>query len=206
MLKPAAAILPGEICMFLNRIQVCVLIFCAVGVASAQSAVSPALPPPVKAIVPPPVKMGLWETTVTTQMTGMQLPPDVVEKLKQMGRDVPGAPHTTVTQGCLTPEEWQKGIEDMNKPRNSDCVTTKHGDDMRSISFDVSCKTQGGTISGHWEMHVVDDEHGHGEGHMKSDQTGPNGQSFEASSTMDTRYLSADCGDVKPGDAKVIKQ
>jgi hypothetical protein len=55
-------------------------------------------------------------------------------------------------------------------------------------------------------MHVVDDEHGHGSGHMKSDQTGPNGQAFQVDSTMDTHYLGADCGDVKPGDAKVIKQ
>jgi len=185
--------------MFLNRLQGCVLLFCAAGLASAQSALSPT--------APPPVKMGLWETSVTSQMSGFQLPPDVVEKLKQMGREVPGAPHTTVTHGCLTPAEWQKDIEEMNKPHNSDCSVEKHEPGPKKFSFDISCKTQQGmTMNGHWEMEVVDDEHGHGSGEMKSDQAGPNGQPFAMSMTMDTRYLGADCGDVKPGDAKIIKQ
>jgi Protein of unknown function (DUF3617) len=184
--------------MFVKRLPCCLFLFCAVSAASAQTAIAPN--------TPPPVKMGLWETTVTTQMTGFQLPPDVVAKLKAMGRDAPGEPHTVVTQGCLTPAEWQKDIEEMNKPHNSDCEVTKHGDDVRSLSFDISCKTHGGTIIGHWEMHVTNDEHGHGTGHMKSDEAGPNGQAFVMDSTMDTRYLGADCGDVKPGDAKVIKQ
>ncbi|MFZ0662569.1 MAG: DUF3617 domain-containing protein [Acidobacteriaceae bacterium] len=185
--------------MFLNRFQPCVflLALCAVAVAAAQ-----AVPP----TTPPPVKMGLWETTLTTHMSGFQLPPEVVERLKQMGRPVPGGAHTMVTQGCLTPDEWRKDMEDMNKPRNSDCTITKHGDDVRSLSFDISCKQGNSTISGDWEMHVIDNEHGHGSGHMTSDQAGPNGQSIVVDSTMDSRYLGADCGDVKPGATKIIKQ
>jgi hypothetical protein len=184
--------------MFLHRFSTTLIFLSAAAVAGAQTAKTP--------VPPPPVKMGLWETTVTTQMSGLQLSPEMIQRLKQMGRDAPGAPHTTVTRGCLTLEEWQKDMEEMNKPRNSDCTIVKHGDDLRALSFDVSCKTERSMVSGHWEMHVISDEHGQGSGHMKSDQTGPNGQSFVMDSTMDTRYVAADCGDVKPGDAKVMKQ
>jgi Protein of unknown function (DUF3617) len=198
--------------MFQHRFSSALFLVCAVGAAGAQSATPAPVPAPAPApaaapSAPPPIKMGLWETTVTTQMSGFQLPPDVMEKLKQMGRDVPGEPHTMVSQGCLTPDEWQKSIEAMNKPRQSDCSVTKHGDDVRSLSFDVSCKMRnGGSITGHWEMHVVDDEHGQGSGHMKGDQMGANGQSFSMDSTMDSHYLGADCGDVKPGEPKIIKE
>lgn len=184
--------------MFLNRFQGCLLLICAAGVAGAQTAPTPA--------TPPPVKMGLWETSVTSQISGFQLPPDVIAKLKQMGRPIPGGPHTTVMHGCLTPEEWQKDMEDLNKPRNSDCTITKREQTRTVYSYDVSCKTEeGATMTGHWEMKIIDDEHAHGSGHMASDEPGPNGQTFSASSTIDTHYLSANCGDVKPGAAKVVK-
>lgn len=187
--------------MFLNRFQGCLLVFCAVVSAGAQTAT----PPPVT--MPPPVKMGLWETSVTSKMGGFQLPPDVVAKLEAMGKPVPGAPHTTVTHGCLTPDEWQKGLDQMNKPNNADCEYTNRQSGGGKYSFDVSCKLQSGaTMKGHFEMLIDDDEHSHGSYHMTSDQAGPNGQTFSADATIDTHYLGADCGDVKPGDAKVIKQ
>lgn len=112
-----------------------------------------------------------------------------------------------VSQGCLTPQEWQKDMEQMNAPANKDCTITHRVTDAKSISIDISCKTDNGmTSSGHWEMHMIDKEHGHGSGSMKGDAAGPNGQSFAVTMTMDTRYVSADCGDVKPGASKVIKQ
>lgn len=180
--------------MALHKFQTVLVIVCAAAAAGAQSSA-------------PPIKMGLWETTVTSQMSGFQLPPDVVAKLKAMGRPVPGGPHTMVTQGCLTREEWQKDLEDMNRSSRNDCVFTHNQMESKKFSFDMSCKTQQGmTTTGHWEMQVIDDEHGHGSGHMQSDAAGPNGHSFAMSMTMDSHYLSADCGDVKPGEGKVIRQ
>ena len=184
----------------LKVIQSCVLVFCAAGLASAQSALS--------STTPPPVKMGLWETSVTSQITGLQLPPQVIEKLKQMGRPIPGsAPHTTVTQSCLTPAEWQKDMENMNKPKSSDCDAQKREDSPTKYTFDMSCKTERGmTMQGHWEMDVLDSEHAHGSGHMASDQPGPNGQTFSVTMTLDSKYLDSDCGDVKPGEPKVMQE
>ncbi len=185
--------------MFLKGIQGCLVLICAVGVAGAQATVNPNMPPPVK--------MGLWETHVTSEIAGLTLPPDVIARLKQMGRPIPGGSHTTVTQSCLTPEEWRKSLERMNKPQNSDCTLDKHEVNEKKFSFDMSCKTeQGMTMTGHWEMNVVDDEHAHGSGHMESDQPGPNGQNFSVTTTIDSHYLSADCGDIKPGEPKTMQQ
>lgn len=182
--------------MFLTRLQSCLLMFCAAAGASAQTA------------SPPPIKMGLWETTVTSQMSGMpQLPPDMVAKLQQMGKPIPGAPHTIVTQSCLTQEQWEKDFEQINKPRNSDCTMQKGPSDTHDFTFDISCKTDRGmTMNGHWEIHFVDDEHSHGSGSMKADQAMPNGQPFAMQMTIDAHYAGADCGDVVPGTPKIIKQ
>jgi hypothetical protein len=173
----------------------CLIAFCAAAAATAQTA------------TPLPVKMGLWETSVTSKMGGMQLPPDVVARLQAMGRPVPGAPHTIVSQGCLTPSEWQKEMEQMNKPNNSDCEFTNRQYGAGKYSFDVSCKTQrGATMAGHLEMLIDDREHSHGSYHMTSDQAGSNGQPFSMDATIETHFVSADCGDVQPGAAKIIKQ
>lgn len=187
--------------MYLRRlhgpVQACLLILFAAATASAQTDALPA--------TPPPIKMGLWETSVTSQMSGFQLPPDVIAKLQAMGRPIPGAPHTSVAQTCLTSEQWQKDFEQLHKPQNSDCTITKREADTHNFSFDISCKSQRGMeMNGHWEIHFVDEEHSHGSGHMTSDSPGPNGQPFAMDMTIDSHYLSADCGDVKPGTPKVI--
>jgi Protein of unknown function (DUF3617) len=182
--------------MILRRFSSCLIVFCAAAAASAQTA------------TPPPVKMGLWETSVTSKMGGgMQLPPDVVARLQAMGRPVPGAPHTMVSQGCLTPAEWQKSMEHMNQPSNAECQYANQQSSGGKYSFDISCKTQRGqTMKGHFEMLIDDTEHSHGSYHMTSDQPGQNGQPFTVDATIETHYLGTDCGDVQPGSGKVIKQ
>ena len=182
--------------MALNRFPCFILVFCA-AIAGAQTATPAA---------PPPVKMGLWETSVTSQINGLQLPPDVIAKLKAMGRTPPGGTHTMVSQGCLTPEEWQKQMADMNRPTDSDCKITNRQVTPRKVSFDVSCKSESGaTTNGHWEMHVVDNKHGQGSAHMTSSTPGPSGQNLDMDMNFASHFVSADCGSVKPGDAKVIR-
>lgn len=195
--------------MSLNRLSIPFLILCATAAASAQTAPPKGAAPhsSVSSVLPPPpVKMGLWETSVTNKM-GLQLPPEVVAKLQEMGKEVPGSgQHTTVTESCFTPAEWQKSMEQMNQPGNSDCEYTNRQNSGGKYSFDMSCKSDNGMIAkGHFEMLVDDTQHTHGSFQMKSDQAGPNGQAFSMDGTLKSHFVSADCGNVQPDSPKVIR-
>jgi len=154
---------------------------------------------------PPPVKMGLWESSVTMTMGGFQIPPDVAAKMQAMGRPVPGAAHTTVTQSCLTADQWTKTWANLNKRGDMECKVSNLTQGSQKLSFDTSCTSQqGGVFTGHFEMFFDDDEHSHGTMHMKG-ESGSGGQPIVMDMKMTSHFVSADCGEVKPGDAKVIK-
>ncbi len=173
------------------------LAFCSLAAAAARAQDLPATPP---------VKMGLWESTVTSKIGGLTIPPDVAARLEAMGRPVPGStPHTVVTQSCMTKEEWAKSIERLNN-NEAKCAYTNRTFTAQKFSFDMSCASEhGGVFSGHFEMLVDDDEHTHGTVHMKSEAAGPNGQTMTIDTTLASHYLAADCGDVKPGEARTLK-
>src|ERR1700754_3404758 len=85
----------------------------------------------------PPVKMGLWQGTTVSKMTGLQLPPEVAEKMKAMGRPVPGAePRTIETQSCLTPEKWKDMFTKLNEDRE-DCKIMNLKQDTSRMSADM---------------------------------------------------------------------
>ncbi len=151
--------------------------------------------------------MGLWEGTTTVVMNGLQIPPDVAARLKAMGRPVPGSPHTVVTQSCLTPDEWRKSFSDLNKRGDMDCTTSNLVQDEHEFSFDESCTSpRGSSFTGHFKMTFDDPEHTHGTMQMKG--TAPasaNSQPIASDITIASHFLSADCGEVKPGASKVIK-
>jgi hypothetical protein len=152
----------------------------------------------------PPVKMGLWESTIVSNIGGLTIPPDVAARLQAMGRPVPGGPHTTVTQSCMTKDEWAKAFEKMNNNENK-CTYTNRTITAQKISFDMSCASARGSVfTGHFEMLIDDDEHSHGTAHMKGTM-GQNAQPMTIDTTLTSHYLAADCGEVKPGDAKVVK-
>ena len=157
---------------------------------------------------PPPIKMGLWEGSTTITMQGMQIPPDVAARLQAMGRPVPGAPHTVVSQSCLTPDEWRKSFADVNRHGTMECTTSNMVQDEHQLSFDESCTSpRGGTLEGHIKLTFDDSEHTRGEMHMKGTvPTGASGaQPLTSDMTISSHFLSADCGDIKPGSPKILK-
>lgn len=174
-------------------------------VATAQSQTAPS--------APPPVKMGLWEATVTQTMTGLQLPPGVAEKLKEMGRPAPDAPQTSVYQTCLTPEQWSKNMSQMQTP-NKNCTRSSVVENSHQMSFDMTCTVNQPTkdstghaaenSTGHMEMIYDSREKTHGSMTLKNMQVGPQGAPVDVVIKMDTRFLGADCGDVKPGENKPL--
>ena len=150
----------------------------------------------------PPVKMGLWQTTVVSTMAGIQLPPEVLEKMKAAGRSVPGStPQTTVTQGCLTPEKWQQSWQ--RAQQGGDCQTKNFKQDASGMSADIECKTERGTSTGHTQVNFISPEKAHGTTHMEI-VTGRSPQPIVMDITMDSVYQGADCKGISPDSAKVI--
>jgi hypothetical protein len=147
---------------------------------------------------PPPIRMGLWQSEVTTAVSGA---PDT-----PMGHAMGGAGRTTLTQGCLTPDSWTKEMQGMQHQRAADCTQANFEQDSHKITFDEVCSSQGGYSSNvHFEMLIDDPENGHGHADVKmSGPAFPQGMTMHM--TMKTKYLSSDCGSVKPGEAKVIHE
>jgi hypothetical protein len=148
---------------------------------------------------PPPVKMGLWQSEVTTTVAGA---PD-----SPMGKAMGGAGgRTTVTQGCLTPDSWTKEIQGAQRRRSSECSQSNFQQDNHKVTYDETCSSQGGySTNVHFEMLIDDPENAHGHADMKtSGPAFPQGMTMHM--TMKTKYMSSDCGSVKPGEGKVIHQ
>ena len=96
-------------------------------------------------------------------------------------------------------------MENLNKRGDMDCKVSNFTQDSHKLSFDEACSSpHGGTFSGQFEMLFDSDENSHGTMHMKG-EGGSGGQPVSIDMTMTSHFVSADCGAVKPGDAKVIK-
>ncbi len=141
---------------------------------------------------PPPVKMGLWQTETHTTMGGMPNSP------------MAGAAgqHSSVVQGCLTPETWKDDIEKMSSP-NSDCQVKNVHQDATSISADMVCNSQRYSSTVHFQGLIDSNEQMHGNANMQVNIPGMQ-QPMTMQMTFTSKYLGSDCGDVKPGHGKVI--
>jgi hypothetical protein len=153
----------------------------------------------------PPVKMGLWQTKITSTMTGFQIPPDVAAKLKAMGRPVPGSePQTVVSQSCLTQEKWKDMFSHMQ--RNHDCQLTNEHQSSTSMSADMACKSPDGQYSstGHVEAKFTNSEKMTGKVHVETiRQSQP--QPIVMDMSFDSAYQGADCQGISPDSPKVIQ-
>lgn len=147
---------------------------------------------------PPPVKMGLWQSESTTTVEGAAANSPMAQAMTRGGR-------TNVSQGCLTPETWKNEFQHMQQQqRDTNCTQSNFQQDAHHVSFDEKCGQQGGYASSvHFEMLVDDAENAHG--HANVSMSGPAfPQGMTLHMAIKSKYLSANCGDVKPGEGKVI--
>jgi len=150
-----------------------------------------------------PIKMGLWHGKVVSTMTGLQFPPEVVARLKAMGRPVPGSePTTTETESCLTPEKWKEMLAKTQSREN--CHYSNLKVDSSGMSGDMVCASQrGSSAKGHMEMNFVSSEKVHGTVHMEVVST-ERPQPILMDMTIDSTYEGADCKGISPDDPKVV--
>jgi hypothetical protein len=150
------------------------------------------------------VKVGLWETTITSTMTGMpsipdsalaQLSPDQRAKIQQMIQERSGKP--TTTKSCLTKEKLQKSNPFQNAPKG--CTYTVTSSTSSKMEVKMQCSQNGMTMTGNVVVSATDSENVKGTVHMNT--TGGNGSSgsnpMNMNSTFTSKWLGAACGDVQ---------
>lgn len=123
----------------------------------------------------PPVKMGLWETTVMMKVT-------------MAGMDMP--PHPMKARVCYTADTWAKHIA---SEQQKGCQRTNESWSPRGYSFDVSCPSMNGT--GHVQIDFLSAESVHAVTHI---EMSPSGHHAVSDITADSHFVGADCGSVSP--------
>ena len=127
-----------------------------------------------------PIKMGLWEKTMVTS-------------------NGEGAPATLKSKSCITPEEWQRMVANVQKPHDGCKMNTSKT--ANGYSFQGTCDIPRGpsmVING--SQTIQDSEHIVSESHSTSTI---NGKTRKTDSHSISRFLSSSCGSIKPGDPEV---
>ncbi|HSY02910.1 MAG TPA: DUF3617 family protein [Acidobacteriaceae bacterium] len=141
----------------------------------------------------PPIKMGLWEHSVTLDMSGMP---------NGMG----GASHTVSNQTCMSNDTWKEALQSMQSRRQqanaANCSTSNVEQDSHHFAFDVACVAQQGmNTKMHLDMTLDSEESMHGT--MSTTMSGPNiPQGMSMKATIQSKFVSSDCGNLKPGQQK----
>ena len=162
-------------------------------------------------ITPLNAKVGLWESTVTTDLGGRampampQIPPETLakmpaeqrEKLEAMmkGRSGGGVP-ATVTKVCMTRETLSSGAF---ANRDSSCTTKVISSTSTKAVVHVECNRSEVKTDGDMTVELTDSEHLKGLMAMKSTVAG---QATEMKISFNNKWISSDCGNVKPAVAK----
>ena len=154
------------------------------------------------------VKIGLWETTATTQMAGLpnmagaQIPKEALEKMPpeqrarveaMMKNRVGGGMSPMTTKVCLTRESLANAAA-FNRQQNN-CSTKVVSSSASRQQVHIECDQGGMKLAGDFTIERVDAERTKGQMVMKG---APQGQPFESKMSFESKWLSADCGSVKP--------
>jgi hypothetical protein len=140
---------------------------------------------------PPPMKMGLWQSDVTVQMAGMP-----------NGISMPA--RTVTTQSCMTPDTWKDALQNRQPNMPATCTTSNVQQDGQHYSADVQCSSQQGfTAAIHVDMQFDSDESMHGTT-TATIGGGAAPQNMTMNSTIKSKFVSSDCGDIKPGQGKMV--
>lgn len=127
-----------------------------------------------------PIKMGLWEKTMTTSNGS-------------------GTPETTKSRSCVTPEEWK--AMDANVTRKREGCTSGAVRNAKGYIFNSTCTIGETTMVINGSTTVPDAEHIVTESHTTSTR---NGKKTQTDSKSASHFVSADCGKVQPGEPEDV--
>jgi hypothetical protein len=125
----------------------------------------------------PPIKMGLWEKTMTMDMGT-------------------GTPRKIAAKSCVSPATWQEMAGNMSKQQEG--CTINNVKNAHGYTFTATCKTPGGgTMVTNGSETIQDSEHISSQSHSVM-TTGAQKREMDSKST--STFLGSDCGKVKPGE------
>lgn len=146
------------------------------------------------------VKTGLWENTVTMQITGVTLPTEQLQRMppeqraqleqvmKQMGV---GAPRTQTDQSCINEEDLDgRTFRESIEQAGEQCKVTEVSATARRQEYTFQCAAQGAQTEGRMVIDVVSDTRVRGTMEAKVAQ-GKMDMKFDAT------WKAAACGDVE---------
>ena len=157
----------------------------------------------------PHLRPGLWEETVTVKSDNAQanaameqmkarmaaMPPEQREAVEKMMASHgvgmgSGAPNTI--RVCVTKEQVERGF----KPEdNGHCSRTNVSSSGNTTSFDFACKSEHSSVTGHGSFTAQGDSAFTAA--TTADNVSPK-MTMHIQSEITGRFVSADCGDVKP--------
>jgi hypothetical protein len=169
------------------------------------------LPLAAQEIKPFDVKLGLWETAVKTEVSGVpamsaipqipeetlaKLPPEQRARIEAMmkGRGA-GGPGSMTTKVCVTRESLNRGFGQNDKA----CTYKVLSSSPNKQVVHMECTRGSNKVSGDMILERLDAEHARGTVTMKSADSE---RQMESKMSFDNKWLSPDCGDVKPAGAK----
>jgi len=150
------------------------------------------------------VKLGLWESTLTSQTTGMPpLPEELLSKLTPdqrarmeaaMKARAAKGPQTRVTKSCLTKDQLDKALT-FGSEGNAACKRTliNSSSTKQDIRFDCSDEKSGMKGSGTVHVEAINSENVKGAVQVSA-AGGANNMNTQMS--FSAKWVSSDCGDV----------
>lgn len=154
-------------------------------------------------IKPFDVKLGLWESTVTAEMTGMPAMPQIPEatlnkmspeqraRVEAMMKSRGGAVRpATTSKSCVTKETLAHAFA----PPDKSCTMKVLSSSGTTQVAHVECKPNETRMTGDVTLERIDSGHVKGNGTVKAETNPP----ISSKLTFEAKWLSSDCGDVKP--------
>jgi hypothetical protein len=156
------------------------------------------------------VKLGLWETKASVEtgaagrMQAMpQIPPEALAKMppeqrarmeEMLKAGSKGGPMVTTTKVCMTKESLADGRA-FARSNQKGCTTKIVTSTASKQQIHIECDNEGAKTTGDMTVDRVSAEHIKGLMNMQS-VSSP--RPVQMKMSFDTRWISSDCGDVKP--------